>query len=163
MANPSNPIMKRNFPGNKTQDPGAIDMLQYNNAAGARKSMNMGQHLLPLAVPGVGNGYTTNASSAPYALPGAGKSVAVYNNSGSMGAIVLGTSSSITALSAGATDSNGNVGLPCPPNSWTTFASGYANWIITSASTLLVFLVNDETSITPVANPLVSNPNFPNL
>jgi hypothetical protein len=123
----------------------------------------MGQHLLPLPTPGVGDGYTTNVSVTPYALPSAGKSVAVYNNSGSLGSIVLGTSSSITALAAGVTDSSGNVGLPCPPNAWTTFAAGYANWVISSASTLLVFLVNDESSIQPVAPALVSQTSYPQL
>jgi hypothetical protein len=154
-------IMKRNVPGNTVQDPGAIAVLQYNNPSGARKSVPMGQHLLPLPTPGVGNGYTTNVSTAAYALPSAGKSVAVYNSSGSMGAIVLGTASTIVSLSAGATDVSGNVGLPCPPNAWTTFAAGYANWIISSASTLLVFLVNDESSIQAVAPTILPNIGIP--
>lgn len=154
-------IQKRNIPGNTVQDPGAIDVLQYNNPSGARKSVQMGQHLLPLPTPGVGNGYTVNVSGAAYALPSAGKSVAVYNNSGTMGSIVLGTASTITALAAGTTDANGNVGLPCPPNSWTTFAAGYSNWVISSAATLLVYLVNDESSIQAVALTLQNNYGFP--
>lgn len=161
MANPN--IMKRNIPGNTVQDPGAIDVLQYNNPSGARKSVQMGQHLLPLPTPGSGTGYTTDVSSAAYALPTAGKSLAVYNSAGTAGSITFGTDNTVTALAAGATDSSGRVGLPCPANAWSIFAGGYSNWVISSASTLLVFLVNDESSIQAVAPALVSNNTYPNL
>lgn len=149
MAN--NSIMKRNFPGNKTQDPGAIENLMYNNASGARKSVQMGPHLLPLVTPGVGNGYTTDVSSAAYALPSAGVSLAIYNKSGTVAAITFGTDNTVTALAAGTTDSSGRVGLACLPNSYTYLASGYSNWVISSSSNLVVYLINDDTSITPVA------------
>ena len=140
-------ILKRNFPGNETQDLGAIGNNVYNNAAGANKVAEVGKHLLPLPVPGVGTGYTTNVSSAAYPLPGAGRNLAVYNNSGSVAAITFGSDNTVTALAAGATDSSGRVGLPCPANSWSYFAGGYSNWVISSSSSLLVFLINDDTSI----------------
>jgi hypothetical protein len=108
----------------------------------------MGQHLLPLPVPGVGTGYTTDVSSAAYALPGAGKSLAVYNNSSSLEAITFGSDNTVTALAAGVTDSSGRVGLPCLPNQYTILAGGYSNWVISTSSNLLVFLINDNTSIT---------------
>jgi len=155
--------MKRNFPGNKSLDPASIDNMIYNNASGARKSVQMGPHLLPLPKPGVGTGYTTNVSSAAYALPAAGVSLAVYNNSGTVASITFGTDNTVTALAAGTTDSSGRVGLACLPNAYTYLASGYSNWVISSASTLLVYLINDDTSITPVAPVLVSQPNIPNL
>lgn len=143
-------IKKRNFPGNMVQDPGAIDMLEYSNSVGAIKTSENGRHLLPLPTPGTGTGYTTAPTSA-YPLPGAGRNLAVYNNSGSVGSITFGTDNTVTALAPGATDSSGRVGLPCPANSWSYFAAGYSNWVISSASTLLVFLINDDTSIQVVA------------
>lgn len=144
-------IQKRNIPGNKTYDPNAMDINTYNDDSGAWKVAEVGKHLVPLATPGVGNGYTTNISAAPYPLPGAGKNLAVYNSSGTAGSITFGTDNTITALAAGATDANGHVGLPCPANSWSYFAGGYSNWAISSASTLYVFLINDESSIQVVS------------
>jgi len=155
--------MKRNVNGNTVQDPSAISVLQYNNPSGARKSVQMGQHLLPLPVPGVGTGWTTDVSGGAYALPTAGKSLVVYNNSNTLGSITFGTDSTVTALAAGVTDSSGRVGLPCLPNQYTVLASGYSNWVISSASTLLVFLVNDESSIQAVAPAIVSQTSYPQL
>jgi hypothetical protein len=153
-------IMKRNVPGNTVQDPSAIEVLQYNNASGARKSIQMGQHLLPLPVPGVGNGYTTTPTDA-YALPSAGRSLAIYNSTGTVGSITFGTDDTVTALAAGTTDSSGRVGLACPPNAWIQFSAGYSNWVISSASTLYVYLINDESSIQAVAPTLQNNYGFP--
>jgi hypothetical protein len=150
-------IKKRNYPGNNTQDAGAIDNLTYSNSSGARKTAEVGRHLLPFPTPGVGNGYTTDLSSAAYSLPGAGRNLAVYNNSGSVASITFGSSSAITALAAGATDSSGNVGLPCQANAWSYFAAGYSNYVISSSSSLLVFLINDDTSIQAVAQAMTSS------
>lgn len=155
-------IMKRNIPGNSVQDPGAIDVLEYNNASGAMKVSENGRHLLPLPTPTVGNGYTTTPTTA-YALPGAGRNLAVYNSTGTAGSITFGTDNTVTALAGGTTDSAGRVGLPCPGNSWSYFAGGYSNWVISSASTLFVFLINDDSSIQAVAPALVSNNTYPNL
>lgn len=154
-------IKKRNQPGNQTQDTAAIANLEYNQAAGAQKVTEVGRHLLPLPVPGVGTGYTTDVSGAAYALPGAGKNLAVYNNSGTVEAITFGMDSTVTALAAGATDSSGDVGLPCMPNSWSYFASGYNSWVISESSDLIVFLINDNTSIQVQAQGLQNNYGFP--
>lgn len=156
-------IKKRNFPGNMTQDLGAIGNLTYSNPSGAEKITEVGRHLIPLPTPGTGTGYTTDVSSAAYALPSAGRNLAVYNNSGSVGSITFGSASTVASLAVGVTDSSGNVGLPCMPNSWSYFASGYSNYVISSASTLLVFLINDDSSIQAVAPALVSNNTYPNL
>lgn len=140
-------INKRNLPSNAVQDPGAIDVLEYNNSAGARKVAEVGRHLIPLPTPGVGTGYTTNVSAAAFALPSAGKNLAVYNNAGAVGSITLGTASSVASLAPGVTDSSGNVGIACAPNAWTYIACGPQNWVISSAATLLVYLIDDDTSI----------------
>ena len=155
-------ILKRNQNGNQIQDMGSIANFVYNQAAGADKVMESGRHLLPLVTPGVGTGYTTNPATA-FPLPGAGRNIAVYNNAGAVGAITFGTDNTVTALAAGVTDSSGRVGLPCMPNSWSYFAAGYSNWVISSAATLLVFLIDDNTSIQVQAPGLVSQPNYPQL
>lgn len=144
-------IFKRNVPGPSVQDPSAIENLEYSNSSGAKKVAEVGKHLIPLPTPGVGTGYTTDVSSAAYPLPSAGKNLAVYNNSDSLAAITFGTDNTVTALSAGTTDSNGRVGLPCIPNAWSYFAGGYSNWVISSSSDLYVFLIDDQSSIQVVA------------
>jgi hypothetical protein len=141
-------ILKRNIVGGKVQDPSAIVAMEYSNASGGKKITEVGRHLLPLPTPGVGSGYTTDLSSAAYALPSAGRNLAVYNNSGSVQAITFGTDNTVTALAVGVTDSSGRVGLPCMPNSWSYFAGGYSNWVISGSSNLIIFLINDDTSIT---------------
>jgi len=154
-------IKKRNQPGSSVQDPSAISMLQYNNAAGAIKTSEQGQHLLPLPVPGVGVGYTTDVSSAAYPLPGAGKNLAVYNNSNGVLSLTFGSDGTVASLAVGIADANGNVGLPCPANSWSFFASGYNSWVISSSANLLVFLINDETNITVQAPAFVNSNDQP--
>jgi hypothetical protein len=150
-------ILKRNLAtGFNTQDEGAISNFEYSQAVGAIKTSENGRHLLPLPAPGVGTGYTTTPTAA-YALPSAGRNLAVYNSTGTAGSITFGNDNTVTALAAGTTDSSGRVGLPCPPNSWSYFASGFQNWVISSASTLYVFLINDQTNITPVAPDTVVN------
>jgi len=49
------------------------------------------------------------------------------------------------------------------PNTWSYFASGYSNWVISGSSSLLVFLINDNTNIQVVAQGIVSQPNYPQL
>lgn len=154
-------IKKRNQPGDKTQDMGAIANFVYNQAAGADKVAEVGRHLLPLPTPGVGVGYTTDVSGAAYPLPGAGKNLAVYNNSSAVEAVTFGMDGTVTALASGVADTNGNVGLPCMPNAWSYFASGYNSWVISESSDLMVFLINDNTSIQIQAAGLQNNYGFP--
>lgn len=139
----NNTILKRGFPGPSTQDLGAIGNLEYNNAAGGQKVLEVGRHLL--AIP-TGLTYTTDASTA-ISLPAMGKNLAIYNNSNALETITFGEDNTITALGAGATDASGHVGIPCAPNAWTYLAGGYSQWVISSNSTLLVFLISDNTAI----------------
>jgi hypothetical protein len=154
-------ILKRNLPGNNSNDLGSIGLNEYNNYSGAQKVTEVGRNLLPLVTPGTGTGYTVTPTTA-FPLGFAGLNFAVYNPTGTVGAITFGTDNTVTALAAGTTDSSGRVGLPCTPNSWSYFASGYSNWIIAGAG-MLVFLINDDTNIqavaatfnsTPVTNPI---------
>lgn len=139
----------RNLQGNNVQDPSTLDNLQYNDAAGSKKVSEVGRHLLPIPIITLGAlAYTTDASTAR-ALPNPGLCLAVYNNAGAVGSVTLGedAASVATALAAGATDATGHVGVPCAPNAWTYIACGSQNWIKTTAATLLVFIIDDNTSI----------------
>lgn len=137
----------RTIPGGATLDPSTIDNLEYNNPAGSKKVSEVGRHLIPLKYISGGNvAYTTDASTAR-ALDRAGACLAVYNNSGSVASVTLGEDGSIASLAAGVTDANGHVGIPCAPNAWTYIACGHSNWVITSSASLMVFLINDLSSI----------------
>lgn len=142
------PSNKRNFPGEKTQDPSSIANLTYNNQAGAQKNSEVGRKLLPL---GDGaSGWTTNATTAKK-LPGKGRNLAVYNNAGAVGSITTGTNTPALASQApGAVQASTNgesVGIACAPNDWTYIACSEHDWVIASAATLLVYLIDDDTSI----------------
>jgi hypothetical protein len=135
--------LKRNIKGNRTYDSSIIEANIYSESAGAQKNSEVGRCLV--AIPNAANG-TTNATTA-IALPSKGRNLAVYNNSGSLESITLGKDSSVASLAPGITDINKNVGIPCMPNEWTYIACNDKQWVIASAATLLVFLIEDETSI----------------
>lgn len=126
-------------------DPGSIASQTYNQASGAQKNAEVGRSLKPLD-DGAG-GFTTSAATAR-ALPSAGRNLAIYNNAGAVGAITLGKSAAevATALAPGVCDSTAHVGIPCAPNDWTFVACNENNWIKSTAATLLVFLIEDDTS-----------------
>jgi hypothetical protein len=151
-------IKDRQLPGDQSRDPSLIDLLTYNERAGARKSTEVGRALLPLG-DGAG-GFTTNASTAPRVLPSAGLNLAVYNNSGSVGAVTVGDNT-MTAQAPGAVQisgSNAFVGVPCQPNAWTYLAAYQWNWVAANASTLLVFIIDDPTFIMSQPRNNASNP-----
>ena len=127
----SNNILKRGFPGWDTQDVGAIANLEYNNAAGGQKVLEVSRKLIP--IPNSATTWTTNTTTLT-PLPKQGLNLAIYNNSDVLDSVTVGNSS-ITLLVAGVTDTNGNVGIPLMPNTWTYIACGYANWVITGAAT----------------------------
>jgi hypothetical protein len=147
----------RQLNGYSVQDPAAIDNLTYNPQAGARKVTDVGRRLIPIAI---GASTWTTTPTAATALPMMGMNVAVYNNSGSVGTVTLGQASTLTSLAPGIINSSGQAGIPCQPNSWTYIACGMQNWIITSAATLFVFVIEDTSYIRQeVAN--YSNSNYP--
>ena len=129
--------------------------IEYNPASGAQKSLAVGPRLLPIQISG---GYTTNAS-AGIILPEYGMNLAIYNNAGTVGSITAGTGT-LTALAVGATDANGNVGVACPPNAWSYLSMGYNRQIITSAVTLLVYVIEDPTKFIQETGPFI-NQNVP--
>jgi len=137
-------INKRTIPGNQIQDPLAIEALSYSDQSGAYKTVPVGQYLQPLG-DGAG-GFTTNATTARI-LPSAGRNLAVYNSDTVVHSVTLGTSGSMAALAAGATDSNGNVGIAVPPGTYIYIATYLSNWVRTDSNMLFVYLIGDHTSI----------------
>lgn len=122
-------------------DQASITNQTYNERAGAEKTISVGPNLL--ALNDGANGFTTNAFAAK-ALPAKGKNLAIYNNSGIVASVTLGEDATIAALAAGVCDAQGHVGIPCPPNEWSFIACWDKQWVRTSATTLLVFLIADE-------------------
>jgi len=145
--------IQRVFPGNKTQDPSAISNHTYNEHAGAQKNVEVGRKLKPLN--SSATAWTTDATTVR-TLPSKGRNLAVYNNAGAVGSITLGfvanTGTQLTPVSQapGAVQANTdgqNVGIACAPNDWTYIACGDQDQVIASAATLLVYLIEDDTSI----------------
>lgn len=142
-------INKRTIPGPATQDPSTIAAHTYNEASGAQKNMEVGRHLMPLQTGA--STWSTQANSAAVILPSKGRCLAVYNNAAAVGSITLGdTQFPPTSQAPGvvqATTNGRNVGIACPPNDWTYIACGDQDQVIASAATLLVYLIDDPTSI----------------
>jgi hypothetical protein len=134
----------RQLNGYSVQDPSIIANLEYNPMAGAQKVSEVGRRLIPfLQAAGT---YTTNVSTVT-TLPVLGVNLAIYNNSGSLASITLGKTSAVASLAPGVTDSSGDVGVPLTPNSWTYLACGMNQYVISSASTVLVFIIEDTSYI----------------
>ena len=139
-------ILKRNVAGNNVQDPNAISLNTYSDQAGSRKVSEVGRSLLPLG--NGASGFTTDASTARI-LPGMGVNLAIYNKDTSVHAVTVSSSGSTAALAAGETDVNGNVGIACPPATYTYVACYDDTWVITDSAMLVVYLINDNSSIRP--------------
>lgn len=119
-----------------------VDAIEYNPASGGQKSLIVGPRLLPIPISG---GWTTNAS-AGLVLPSLGLSLAIYNNSGTAGSVTI-SPALTTSQAIGAVDANGNVGIACPPNAWTYLSNSTSQYIISSTSTIIVYIMEDPTRI----------------
>lgn len=138
---------QRNIPGDKIRDPASIKNNEHNEAAGSKKVSEVGRHLTAIPFNNAGTiAFTTNATTAK-ALNNKGMCLAVYNNAGAIGSITLGEDATVTVLAAGVTDAFGHVGIPCAPNAWTYIACAEQNFVIASAATLLVFIIDDNSYI----------------
>jgi len=136
---------KRQITPDAIVDSHSIESQGYNLSSGAFKNVNIGPKLKPLQSDATT--YTTNATTA-IDLGQPGKQLAVYNNAGAIGSVT--TSSSVIAnLAAGATDASGHVGIACPPNSWTYISMGDDVYVISSAATLLVYMIEDDSYLLP--------------
>ncbi|HEY5236164.1 MAG TPA: hypothetical protein VIJ14_08305 [Rhabdochlamydiaceae bacterium] len=129
------------------QDPNQIEAVQYNPASGAKKTLTVGPRLLPIPVVTAGTpGWTTSANTAPVAIPYLGANLAIYNNAGTAGSVTTG-GINMTSQAIGAVDAYGDVGIACPPNTWTYVSMGNNQYVATSAATLIVYIIEDPTWI----------------
>jgi hypothetical protein len=129
------------------QDPNQIEAVQYNPASGGKKVLAVGPRLLPIPIVSAGTPtWTTNASGTAVGLPTLGANLAIYNNTGTAGSVTIGDIG-ITSLAIGAVDANGNTGVACPANSYTYISMGNHRYVITSAATLIVYIIEDPTQI----------------
>jgi hypothetical protein len=146
-------IKDRQIPGDQSRDPSIVELLTYNEKAGARKSINIGAALIPIFS---GGAFTTDASATPLSLPAAGQQLAIFNKSTSTAYAVTVGDSTMTAQAIGAVQvsgSNAFVGVPCPANSWTYLSSGQWSFVATNNTNLVVLLVDDPTyMVTQPAN-----------
>ncbi len=129
--------------------PHDVQSIEYNPASGGQKSLIVGPHLLPIQIAGT---YTTTPTAAT-AIPYIGANLAVYNNSGTAASITIGNTPTLTSQAIGASDANGNVGVACQPNAWTYLSMGANQYVITSAATLFVYIIEDPTKITAETGP----------
>jgi len=135
--------------GTQALDQGAAVNLAFNEAAGTLKVAQAGFKLKPL--PLTGTTFTTDASTARK-FPDKGLSLALYNNAAAVASFRLSKAAAPASLAPGVVDNTvgdtfGDVGIPVPANSWFYTNSYDAATIITSAATLLVFLVEDESKL----------------
>ena len=131
------------------------ESVEHNPSAGARKSLEIGPHLLPIPVVTSGSpSFTTNVTTATI-LPYVGANLYVYNNSSTAYSITIGNSSAITAQAIGASDANGNVGVACMPNAWTLLSTGLNRWVIANNASLIVYMVEDPTMFVQQSGPFV--------
>lgn len=127
--------------------PHDVQSTEYNPASGGQKSLIVGPRYLPIPIVTAGSAtWKTNVTSAT-ALPSLGMILAIYNNAGTAASITVGQDATVTSQAIGAVDANGNVGVALPPNAWTYLSMGANQWIIASAATVIVYIIEDPTKI----------------
>jgi hypothetical protein len=126
----------------KTFDTFSVQSNIYNEYAGGQKNLTVGPFLTGIQTDA---GIVTDASTSKRV--GYGASVAIFNNSATLASARFGATSAVAVGAVGSVDVDGNVSVPLLPNSWTYLASGEKDWLITSASTCLVFIIKDETEM----------------
>jgi hypothetical protein len=126
--------------------------IEYNPASGGQKSLIVGPRLIPIST-GL-NTWTTNVTAAT-AIPYLGANLAIYNNAATAGTVTVGQNATVTSQAIGVSDAHGNVGVACAPNAYTYLSMGNNQWIIGSAATLFVYIIEDPTYIAQQTPPLV--------
>jgi hypothetical protein len=138
-------IRNRAIPGDQQRDPSLIDLLEYNEPTGAKKSLSIGPHLCPLG-DGAG-GFTTDASTAR-ALPKSGCNLAIFNKSTSTAYSVTLGNSSVAAQAIGAIQAGTQqVGVACAANSWTYVSAYPESFVVTNNNNLVVYVIDDPTFV----------------
>jgi hypothetical protein len=114
----------------------------YNDYAGAQKNISVGPVLQPIRV-GDAPGWSCDASTVKELPPGT--QLAIYNNAGAVGSVTFGKLASVASAAPGTVDADGSPSIACKPNDWTYACCGERTFVITSANTLLVYVIQDHT------------------
>ena len=134
---------KRNATEN--HDPSSVVSIAYNEPAGAIKTAEVGLRLKPFLVDAETGEYTTDFSTIRRV--GKGVSLAIFNTSTNALAITVTDLEGQAALAPGATNTEGDVGIPCTPQAWTHIATFDKTLAIAESDDLLVFIVKDNTRV----------------
>ena len=127
---------------NSANDIGAITSATHNAYAGAQKVLQVGPDFQKQGTNAYvsGQDFSTGGSVSPW------DTLWIYNNSSSVAWIALSTAT-IAAAPTGFSN-----GIPLPPNSWSQLSTGPNSFVYTSAATVGVYVMNDDTAarvITP--------------
>jgi len=128
---------------NKNFDPQLTSSNTYNDPAGGQKNLQVGPKLKPIQLSATS--WTTDATTARQVQ--AGTQLAIYNNSTTLYGVRFGQDSSIAAAAAGAVDAAGNVSCACKPSDWTYLAASEDTWVIAQNVALLVYIIDDHTTM----------------
>lgn len=125
-----------NKPGS-SMDAGSLVSTQSNPYSGAQKVLEAGPDFQKQSGNAFVSGQDASAgiSVAPWSM------MWLYNNASAVAWVALSTAA------IGSAPSNFATGIPLPPNAWTLLASGENSFIRTSAATVGLYLVNDDTNV----------------
>jgi hypothetical protein len=118
-------------------DAAAIDSVQNNSYAGAKKSLHVG----PDFKKQTGNSYVSGQDASGGIAVNPWSQMYLYNNSSTIAWVSLASASGAPAPTGIAN------AIPLQPNSWTLLCAGENSYIQTSASTVGVYTVNDDTTV----------------
>jgi hypothetical protein len=129
-----------NKPGSSL-DQGALESTQANPYSGGKKSLTVGPDFMPQYVAGVQNAFVSGVDASAGINLAPWTSLWLYNNASTVAWVALSTSAIASAPSSFAT------GVPLPPNAWTQLSMGQNIFIRTSAATVGVYTINDDTTV----------------
>lgn len=122
---------------------GETEDLKFNQASGADKVIPAGHHLKPMMTGA--STYSTNATSRVNV--GKGATLAIFNNAATVASVTLGDST-VTSQVPGAVQAGKSfVGIPLRSYEFTYLNTFDKDYVIASASTVLVYIVEDDTNI----------------
>lgn len=126
-------MSKQRTLNNVSQDLGSVELVQHNEASGAKKSVSVG----PCFINNTGLALNTAQNVNP------GQSLYIYNNAGAVGWVSLGINTAVAPTGFANA-------IPCKPNDWTVISSGLNNTILGSAATLGLYILDDATGLKDV-------------
>jgi hypothetical protein len=129
---------KRVSQNSSVMDSGAIAAAAFNAYSGADKVVMSGPDFKKISTNNFTSGQTANAAGIPVKVGGI---LWLYNNSGSVAWFVLSTDAAVGAPSSFST------GIPLAANSWFQVACGENSIVRTSAATVGVYIMNDDTTL----------------